>query len=76
MFCCALPAKTRKANGIFQEVGGCGDVGGGFGHLGGDLTRSSDVLRCEDAVKLGDQRLLGCSREAPSAAYFQPFHLS
>jgi len=49
-------AKTRQAGGIFQKVVGGGNAGGGFGHRGGDLAGSGDVLRGEDSAELGHQR--------------------
>ena len=46
-------AKTLQAGGIFQKVVGGGNAGGGFGHRGGDLAGSGDVLTGLIAALLG-----------------------
>lgn len=48
-------ANAPPAGGVFQEIGGAGNAFGGFGHLGGDLAGSSDVLRSEDRAQVRDQ---------------------
>ena len=47
-------ANTLPAGGIFQEIGGGGNAFGGFGHPGGDLAGSGDVLRREDTAEVRD----------------------
>jgi hypothetical protein len=41
---------------VFQQIGGAGNAYSRFGHLGGDLTGSSDALRIKDATQVCDQR--------------------
>jgi hypothetical protein len=50
-----MRSQNASEGGVFQEIGGGGNAFGGFGHLSGDLTGSSDVLRGEDTPKAGDQ---------------------
>jgi hypothetical protein len=61
-------ANAPPAGGVFQEIGGAGNAFGGFGHLGGDLTGSSDVLRREDGAQVRHQCFLGGGREVPRGA--------
>jgi ferredoxin-NADP reductase len=44
-------ARASPAGGVFQEIGGAGKAFGGFGHLSGDLTGLSDVLRSRDRAE-------------------------
>jgi hypothetical protein len=47
-----------------------------FGHLGGDLAGSGDVVRGEHAVEVRDQRFPGGGRKVLGGADFEPFGLS
>ena len=47
-----------------------------FGHLGGDLAGSDDVVRGEHAVEVRDQRFPGGGRKVPGGADFEPSDLS
>jgi hypothetical protein len=51
----APSAFASLAHSVFQEIGGASKAFGGFGHLGGDRTGSTGILRSEDHTKVSDQ---------------------
>src|SRR5437773_1799209 len=72
---CAPSTRTASASGLLEEIRCGANTVGGFGHPGGNLAGSAEVLGAEDGSELGDQRFAGGGREAPGRADLQPLDL-
>ncbi len=62
-------ANTPQAGEVFHKIGGVGNPLCGFGHPGGELAGSGDVVRGEDGAQVRDQRLLGSGQKAPGGVH-------
>ena len=66
-------ANTSQTGEILDKISSSPKAGGRFGHPGGELAGSGDVIRGKDGAEVRDERLLGSGRKMPSRAHLQSF---